>query len=119
MSRIGLTAKVLAPLALVASSVAYIGSSVSSGTTPPQFGTLSNFDVFNDTGETTHGFEIELDGINPSDITYQFGAPYERYGNPTVTAFAGGTKVTYASSYDAATSTWAAGTPACPQPMWM
>jgi len=114
VSRIGLTAKVLAPLALVASSVVYIGTSVSSGTTPLQFGTLSNFDVFNDTGEVTHGFEIELDGVSPTDVTYQFGAPYERYGNPTVTAFAGGTKVTYASPYDAASSTWAVGTPLAP-----
>ncbi len=81
---------------------------------PTQFGTLSNFDVFNDTGQETHGFEIELDGITPSDVSYTFGAPYERYGNPTVTAFSGGTLVTYASPYDASTQTWQAGTPLAP-----
>ncbi len=114
MKKLAFASKVIAPVALVVSSFAYFGTSVSSGTAPPQFGTLSNFDVFNDTGEVTHGFEIELDGINPSDVTYQFGAPYERYGNPTVTAFSGGTLVTYASSYDASHATWAAGTPLAP-----
>ncbi len=114
MNKLRLAAKVVAPLALVGSSVAYIGTSVSSGSTPPQFGTLSNFDVFNDTGEVAHGFEIELDGINPSEVTYQFGAPYERYGNPTVSAFSGGTLVTYASSYDQSSSKWAVGTPLAP-----
>ncbi len=82
--------------------------------TPPQFGTLSNFDVFNDTGQVTHGFEIELDGISPSQVTYEFGAPYERYGNPTVTAFSGGTLVTYASGYDPASKKWQVGTPLAP-----
>ena len=82
--------------------------------TPPQFGTLSNFDVFNDTGQETHGFEIELDGISPSQVTYEFGAPYERYGNPTVTAIPSGTLVTYASAYDAGTNQWQTGTPLAP-----
>src|SRR5689334_15990950 len=65
-----------------------------------QFGTISNFDVFNDTGQETEGFEIELDGVSSSDITYTFGAPYERYGNPTITPFAGGVYVIYASPWD-------------------
>lgn len=29
------------------------------------FGALSNFDVFNDTGQECHGFEIELDASRP------------------------------------------------------
>ena len=32
-----------------------------------------NFDTVNDTGEETHGFEIEADGIQVSDITRIFG----------------------------------------------
>ena len=64
------------------------------------FGTLSNFDVFNDTGQECHGFEIELDGVSSADVTYTFGAPYERYGNPTVVDFAGGVYVRYESPYD-------------------
>jgi hypothetical protein len=97
---------------LTVATGSFVGTS--SGSTPPQFGTLSNFDVFNDTGQVTHGFEIELDGISPANVTYEFGAPYERYGNPTVAATATGTMVTYASSYDAATKSWAAGTPLAP-----
>ena len=89
-------------------------TSRAAATTPQQFGTLSNFDVFNDTGQETHGFEIELDGIAPTDVISLFGAPYERYGNPTVTAFSGGTMVTYASAYDASSQTWQAGTPQAP-----
>ena len=49
------------------------------------FGSLSNFDVVNDTGEICRGFEIELEGVNPSDISFTFGNPYIRYGDPTLT----------------------------------
>lgn len=44
------------------------------------FGTLSNFDVVNDTGGDCNGFEIELEGITSADIPYQFD--YETYGPP-------------------------------------
>lgn len=90
------------------------GTSRAGATAPVQFGTLSNFDVFNDTGQETHGFEIELDGIAPTDVISVFGAPYERYGDPTVTAFSGGTMVTYASAYDATNQAWQTGTPLAP-----
>ena len=43
--------------------------------TPALFGTLSNFDVFNDTGQETHGFEIELDGITSRMFPSRLGAP--------------------------------------------
>ena len=77
-----------APLALLAMSAPAPASA------EVQFGTLSNFDVFNDTGEETHGFEIELDGISSSDISYTFGAPYQyRYGTPKLENFAGGVYV--------------------------
>lgn len=75
------------------------------------YGALSNFDAINDTGSTAHGFEIELDGCSPSDVSYFFGAPYNRYGDPTVTPNGtGGVIVRYASTYDSNTQTWAAGT---------
>lgn len=48
------------------------------------FGTLSNFDVINDTGDRCHGFEIELEDIHPDDVTYTFGGTYTRYGGPAV-----------------------------------
>jgi len=83
-----------------------------------QYGTLSNFDVFNDTGEETHGFEIELDGVSSSDISYTFGAPYQaRYGTPTIENFAGGVYVRYASPYDGATKEFTQGTPLAPTPI--
>lgn len=73
------------------------------------FGSLSNFDVINDTGEVCRGFEIELEGVSPSDIWSTFGNPYIRYGDPTITATASGTLVRYASAYGS--SGWAVGTP--------
>lgn len=73
------------------------------------FGSLSNFDCINDTGEVTHGFEIELEGINPADIMFTFGNPYIRYGDPVKVPTATGTIVRYASAFGA--SGWAVGTP--------
>ena len=49
------------------------------------FGALSNFDAVNDTGHEAHGFEIELDGLSSADVSFTFGEPYQRYGNPVVT----------------------------------
>jgi hypothetical protein len=34
------------------------------------YGDLNNFDTVNDTGQECHGFEIELDGVRSTDITY-------------------------------------------------
>jgi uncharacterized protein (TIGR03437 family) len=66
-------------------------------------GSLSNFDVFNDTGQQCHGFEIELDGLTSSDIASTFGGPgYIRYDVPKLVDFAGGVVVRYESSKDAA-----------------
>lgn len=75
------------------------------------YGALSNFDAINDTGATAHGFEIELDGCSTSDVSFTFGAPYNRYGDPVITASpTGWAIVRYASSYDSANHTWVAGT---------
>jgi hypothetical protein len=78
------------------------------------FGTLSNFDVFNDTGQECHGFEIELDGVTSSAVSFTFGSPYERYGNPSVIDFAGGVYVRYESSYDAVNKVFVQTTPMAP-----
>lgn len=72
------------------------------------YGSLSNFDCINDTGQTAHGFEIELDGIKSSEVAYTFGAPYNRYGTPTITTVGSNTFVRYASEYK--NGTWTAGT---------
>jgi hypothetical protein len=64
------------------------------------YGPLANFDVINDTGQVAHGFEIEIDGIQQSDISSLFGAAnrwpgMERYGAPVVSTTATGVRVTY------------------------
>ncbi|MDQ6785607.1 MAG: hypothetical protein M3033_02140 [Acidobacteriota bacterium] len=77
--------------------------------TPTMFGSLSNFDVLNDTGEIAHGFEIELDGVTEQQAYYFY--TYNRYGQPTVTPFAGGVYVRYMSQWDAAAQQFTSGTP--------
>jgi hypothetical protein len=78
------------------------------------YGTLSNFDVFNDTGEECHGFEIELEGVSSTDIVYTFGEPYERYGNPSVVDFPGGVYIRYQSPYDPINQVFTQATPMAP-----
>ncbi len=80
------------------------------------FGTLGNFDTVNDTGKEAHGFEIELEGISPSDVTDTFGGAgrgfpttVERYGAPSVIATATGVAIIYQATY--ADGMWSAGTP--------
>ena len=47
------------------------------------YGSINNFDTVNDTGVRCHGFEIELDDIRSSDITYSYD--YNHYGTPKIT----------------------------------
>lgn len=81
----------------------------------PIYGTLGNFDAVNDTGETAHGFEIDLEGLTSSDITDTFGGlgryfppSVERYGAPTITQTATGVLVIYKGTF---TGSWNVGTP--------
>ena len=112
MKRLSRIASSVAAVMVVSGGLFTVASS-SGSATPPMYGALSNFDVFNDTGDVTHGFEVELDGITPSNVLYEFGAPYERYGNPTVQSIHGGadTLITYASAYDPVSGSWLQGTP--------
>ncbi len=80
-------------LAFLAAPIASYAQSVT------LFGALTNFDVLNDTGQDTHGFEIELDGLTRSQVLYTF--PATRYGDATVTAFTGGVYVRWQSAWDA------------------
>lgn len=45
-------------------------------------GDLNNFDTVNDTGQTCYGFEIEIDDIHSTDITYTFD--WNHYGTPKI-----------------------------------
>ena len=105
----------IAPLvATLFLSAAALSASVAYATTT--YGTLDNFDVINDTGGECHGFEIELEGISAADVAYTFGAPYQRYGDPTIVPNGTGTGVIirYAATY--AAGAWSATTPIAVQP---
>ena len=60
---------------------------VASAQTPTIIGTLTNFDVENETEGEKEGFQIELEGIHGSDITRVFG----RSGTTCFIRFCGGT----------------------------
>lgn len=47
------------------------------------YGSINNFDTVNDTGVPAHGFDIELDDIHSTDITYTYD--WNHYGVPTIT----------------------------------
>lgn len=84
------------------------------------FGTLGNFDVVNDTGREAHGFEIDLEGLQLSDVSDTFGGAgrgfpttVERYGAPTLSAYNNGSsfgvRVVYAATFTG--GAWTVGTP--------
>jgi len=47
------------------------------------YGSLNNFDVVNDTGDKCYGFEIELEDLHSTDISYTYD--YNHYGVPKIT----------------------------------
>lgn len=62
------------------------------------FGALGNFDVLNDTGQDANGFEIELDGITPQQVVYEFN--WTRYGASQIIPILGGVIVRWQSPWD-------------------
>ena len=100
--------------ALIATCGGLLATPAAAQSTPPAppvtlFGALTNFDVLNDTGQVTYGFEIELDGLQPQDAYYFY--TYNRYGQPKVVPFANGVYVRYMSTWDPATQQFSLGTP--------
>ncbi|HEV2444925.1 MAG TPA: PEP-CTERM sorting domain-containing protein [Candidatus Sulfopaludibacter sp.] len=71
------------------------------------FGSLSNFDIYNDLTVNAHGFEIDFQGLHASDVIGTF--TYSRYGAPAIAESAGVVTVTYASAYSPSTG-WAVST---------
>ncbi len=47
------------------------------------YGSINNFDTVNDTGVPCHGFEIELEDLHSTDITYTYN--WNHYGTPKIT----------------------------------
>ena len=80
--------------------------------TVTMYGALSNFDVINDTGETAHGFEIEIHGITSVAGTFT----WNRYGASQITPFADGVYVRYLSPWDPASQSFVIGTPVAVHP---
>src|SRR3954467_8525434 len=85
-------------------------------TAPTIVGSLANFDVVNETEGEKEGFEIQLEGLEPNDITRVFGQSgatcYIRYcigsitpyGTPGVAPF--GVYVRWTASYNATTQSF-------------
>lgn len=46
------------------------------------YGSINNFDAVNDTGKICHGFEIELEDLHSTDVTYTFD--WNHYGTPEI-----------------------------------
>lgn len=68
------------------------------------YGSLSNFDISNDTGKVCHGFEVQVDGMQLADYSGSFTS--NRYGTPTVAQTPTGVSVTWKST-QTGTGAWA------------
>lgn len=77
-------------------------------------GSLSNFDAVNDTGGETYGFEIELEGLSSSDVLYEFGGSYSRYGTPTKVNTGTGVIVRWSADWDPVGLKFTTATPIAP-----
>src|SRR5512139_59502 len=106
-------------VALMVSCIALAGFTANRAMASTAYGDLNNFDVFNDTGTDCHGFEIELDDVHSTDITYTYD--YNHYGVPTITEDNSDPAhpkvfVRYAATFNAATNGFSAFTamPAAP-----
>ena len=76
------------------------------------YGPLDNFDVVNDTGHETCGFEIEIEGVHAADVYRTFETPYIRYHAPTMTDTPTGVLIRYQGTWDPATHQFLERTPA-------
>jgi len=81
-------------------------------------GSYQNFDVLNNTGGETQGFEMEVWGVSSSQLTRifpsNFNAGVIRYGFGSATDFPGGVYVRWIAPYDAATGQFTTSTPVPP-----
>lgn len=81
-------------------------------------GNYQNFDVLNNTGAPTYGFEMEVWGVSSSQLTRifpsNFNASVIRYGLGTATDFPGGVYVRWIAAYDPNTGQFTTATPVPP-----
>ena len=64
-------------------TIALLAFGLTSARASIAYGSINNFDTVNDTGHKCHGFEIELEDIHSTDITYTYN--YNHYGVPKIT----------------------------------
>jgi hypothetical protein len=78
-------------------------------------GSYQNFDVLNNTGAPTYGFEMEVWGVSKSQLSRifpsNFNATVIRYGFGNATDFPGGVYVRWIAPYDAAAGRFTTATP--------
>ena len=81
-------------------------------------GNYQNFDVLNNTGAPTEGFEMEVHGVSASQLTRIFPSNWNagviRYGFGTATDFPGGVYVRWMAPYNPATVHFTTSTPVPP-----
>lgn len=81
-------------------------------------GSYQNFDVLNNTGRPTHGFEMEVWGISKSQLTRIFPSNFDptviRYGIGSAVDFPGGVYVRWIAPYDPARGQFTTATPVPP-----
>lgn len=65
---------------------------------------LGNFDVVNYTTKLAHGYEVEIEAVNPPAVIATF--PGERYGAPKIIQTPTGVIVRYESAYDTIAQRW-------------
>ncbi len=70
------------------------------------YGPVDGFDVVNDTGHETCGFEIELEGVHSSDVYRSFAEPYIRYSAPSLSDTATGVRIRSQANWNPATQTF-------------
>lgn len=70
-------------LCLVPLALALMAISPQAAHASTAYGDLNNFDTVNDTGHECHGFEIEIEGVHSTDITYTYD--WNHYGAPRIT----------------------------------
>jgi MBG domain-containing protein len=97
-------------------SLLAVPASARAQTAPTIVGSLANFDVVNDTEGEKEGFEIQLEGLEPADITRVFGQTggtcYIRYCLGTITPYGTvgvapfGVYVRWTATFDQATQTF-------------
>lgn len=79
-----LSLRTLRAVALFAAAAAF-GASAQTATI---YGSLGNFDVVNNTGETACGFEVELEGVASNTIVDTYS--YQRYGRAQIIPYTNG-----------------------------